>query len=327
MRIVALSGSPKGELSGTVQYFNYIEKNFPDHEFEVIDIGKEISKIEKNPEYFQSIIEEMKVSDGIVWTFPVFVFLVPYQLKRFIELIFENEVENIFENKYGTALSTSVHFFDHTAHNYIHSVCDDLKMRYIEGFSAEMRDLLIPEERDNLLKFAENFFNSIENNLPTEIKYAPISPDIPEYIPANVQDTPKTGDKKIVLITDSDEKDTNLNRMIDVFKKFIPSPVEVVNLNEINIRGGCLSCYRCAYEGICVYKDDFMNIYKDKIMPAEAIIFAGKIRDRYLSSKWKMFFDRSFFNGHRSVIQGKQMGYIISGPLRQISNLRQVIRS
>jgi hypothetical protein len=46
-----------------------------------------------------------------------------------------------------------------------------------------------------------------------------------------------------------------------------------------------------------------------------------------LSSRWKIFFDRSFFNTHIPIFIGKQIGFVISGPLSQIPNLRQVLEA
>jgi hypothetical protein len=57
------------------------------------------------------------------------------------------------------------------------------------------------------------------------------------------------------------------------------------------------------------------------------LVFAGTIKDRYLASRWKLFFDRSFFYGHAPKYTGKQLGFIISGPLSQIPNLRQIFEA
>ena len=40
-----------------------------------------------------------------------------------------------------------------------------------------------------------------------------------------------------------------------------------------------------------------------------------------------MFFDRSFFKGHAPYLTGKQVGFIISGPLGQLTNLRQILEA
>jgi hypothetical protein len=71
-----------------------------------------------------------------------------------IELIFERRVNDVFQDKNAAALSTSVHYFDHTAHNYINAICDDLDMRYVGAFSAYMYDLMEEKKRKNLILFA-----------------------------------------------------------------------------------------------------------------------------------------------------------------------------
>jgi hypothetical protein len=76
------------------------------------------------------------------------------------------------------------------------------------------------------------------------------------------------------------------------------------------------------YEG----KDGYIDFYNTKVRTADIVVWAGTIRDRYLSSRWKLYLDRSFFNGHVPSLTGKQMGFIISGPLSQLQNLRQMLK-
>jgi multimeric flavodoxin WrbA len=68
-----------------------------------------------------------------------------------------------------------------------------------------------------------------------------------------------------------------------------------------------------------------MAFYNDKVKKADILVWAGSVKDRYLSSRWKMFFDRSFFNTHIPTMTGKQMAVIVSGPLRGLANLRQIL--
>jgi hypothetical protein len=42
MKISILNGSPKGESSITLQYVNFIQKKFPQHELKVFHIAKNI---------------------------------------------------------------------------------------------------------------------------------------------------------------------------------------------------------------------------------------------------------------------------------------------
>jgi hypothetical protein len=46
MKIVVLNGSPKGNLSTTLQYVRFMEKKFPGNSFQVINIAHDIRKIE-----------------------------------------------------------------------------------------------------------------------------------------------------------------------------------------------------------------------------------------------------------------------------------------
>ncbi|HYW86106.1 MAG TPA: hypothetical protein VFB30_22845, partial [Spirochaetia bacterium] len=92
-----------------------------------------------------------------------------------------------------------------------------------------------------------------------------------------------------------------------------------------DIKGGCQGClrygasYRCAYTG----KDGFIDFFNEVLRPADIIVFAGAIVSRQLSWKWREFFDRSFFNTHTPSLVGKQMAFLISGPLSLVPELRE----
>jgi multimeric flavodoxin WrbA len=101
----------------------------------------------------------------------------------------------------------------------------------------------------------------------------------------------------------------------------------LVNLQGIDIRAicqGCLQCgahFKCAFEG----KDGFVDFLRSTIMTADILIYAGTFINRYLSSKWKTFFDRSFFNTHTPMLAGKQVDFLISRPLSQEANLQEIL--
>jgi len=331
VNIIVLNGSPKGIESATMQYILYIQKKFPQHELKILNISQQIKKLEKNEEKFLEVIEEVKNSDGVIWGFPLYVMLVPSQYKRFIELITERNKEETFENKYTAVLATSIHFYDHTAINYINAICDDLEMKYVGSFSADMFDLMVPNKRKQLILFAENFFSTIENKRPTSRKNLPLIKQPFDYIPGSYEKEVliDTNGKKVMIITDSVDKNTNLGKMIQRFQNCFSSEIEVININDLDIKGGCLGCIHCGYDNICVYKDkdEFTEFWSVTLESADILIMAGNIVDRYLSSRWKMVLDRSFFNGHIPTLREKQFGFLISGPLGQIANLRQIIES
>lgn len=329
MKIVVLNGSPKGEVSVTMQYVAYIQKKFPQHEMKIIHIAQSIKKIENDTEVFDGIIEEIRASDGVLWAFPLYYLLVQSNYKRFIELINERHVEAAFKDKYTAVLSTSIHFYDHTAHNYMHGICDDLDMKYVDYFSANMDDLMKEDMRKRFLHFTSSFFETVENKKPTTKANKKLNAVSLVYTPEAVQKKIDIKGQKLVIVTDTLEDDTNLGKMITHLRQSFSTQPELINLNDLNIKGGCLGCLHCGFDNICVYdkSDDIRNVYENKLKNADIIVYAGKITDRFLSSKWKLFTDRRFFNTHRPFFKGKQFAYVISGPLSELPNLREVIQA
>jgi len=329
MQFVVLNGSPKGDMSVTMQYVRFVQKKYPGHEFLIHNISQRISKIEDDEEAFQEIIRSIGSADGVLWAFPLYYFLLPSQYKRFIELLWERESTATFKDKYAAVFSTSIHFFDHIAHSYLNAVCDDLSMRFFGGFSADMYDLLKERERQRLLNFVSGFFEATRNKTPALRNHPPLVPVRLEYSPGEPKEALDAGGKKIVILHDVKDPQSNASRMIDFLRKELAGKPELYSLFDVHIQGGCLGCIQCGYDNQCAYagKDDFMEFFNTKVKTADILIFAGTITDRYLSSRWKVFFDRSFFNTHTPSFAGKQIGFILSGPLSQLPHLKQFIEA
>ena len=329
MKISVLNGSPKGESSITLQYVNLIRKKFPRHEFKIFHIAKDIKKLEKDVEYFKTIIDEIGDSDGVLWAFGLWVLVVSAQYMRFIELISERSAQDAFKDKYTAAVSTSIHYFDNIAHNYIRSVAEDLEMKYTDGLSLDLVDLRKKEERGNVVTFAESFFNAIQHKYSTSKLFKPLTFSKFNYQPSPVTDKVNPGDKKIIVLVDTSNGDSNVLKMVDRFTQLF-DPVKnmkVVQLDDIDIKGGCLGCMRCGYDYKCQYKDGFADFYNSQVRTADIIVFAGNLEGRLVSSKWKTFYDRAFFWNHTPSLVGKQIGYIISGPLSQTPNCIQYLEA
>jgi multimeric flavodoxin WrbA len=327
MKIIVLNGSPKGEHSITFQYVHFLQKKFPQHELKTINVSQKIKKIENDEKAFMEIIEEVRSSDGVLWSFGLWVLVVAAQYIRFIELISERGVEDAFRDKYTAALSTSIHFYDHTAHNYIRAVCEDLEMKYVDGLSFDILDLMKKSERETLVVFAENLFEAIEKKTVTSRLFRPMTFSDFIYEPSAPEEKISNDGRKVAVLTDAYNKDSNLGKMIDRFTASFENGTEWIDLSDIDIQGACLGCMRCGYDYRCVQKDGFSDFYNNRVRTADIIVFAGTVKGRYLSSKWKTFFDRAFFWNHTPSLAGKQIGYIISGPLSQNQNLIQILEA
>ena len=327
MNIVVLNGSPKGDLSVTLQYARYAARKIPGHAFQYFSVAQNIRRLEKDEAAFGEVIKAVKEADVILWAFPLYFLLVCSQYKRFIELIFARKQESAFAGKYTVSLSTSVHFFDHTAHNYIHAICDDLQMNYLGAYSAGMYDLMKKPERSRWLAFTANALEAAARRIPTARAYPPLAAGNFTYQPGAARASVEVAGKKILVMKDGQIPSGNVDALAQAFTGNYSAPVDVVNLMDVDIKGGCLGCCKCGLNNMCDYegKDGYIDFFRDKVKQADVVIFAGAIHDRYLSSRWKMFFDRSFFNTHMPTLQGKQIAFLISGPLGQIPNLRQIL--
>ncbi|MBI4864396.1 MAG: NAD(P)H-dependent oxidoreductase [Candidatus Riflebacteria bacterium] len=327
MNVVVLNGSPKGEKGVTLQYVRYLEKHLEGHQFRTFHVSRDIHGIEKNPATLEPIIEAVKAADLVAWCTPVYYLLVPGQMKRFHEILVERGLTGHFEGKYATAFTTSVHFFDHTAHDYLRAFCEDMGMLHLGGYSAHYQDLLKEQGRHDLVTFGRYVATCVEKRWPVDRQFGPVSFSPPRYEPGPVEQARKTDSKKIVLLTDAREQDANLTSMTRALVDLLPNPVDVVNLHTIDMRGGCLGCCRCAYDNTCCYKDGLAATALARLYPADILFFCGTIRDRFLSARWKTFLDRLFFNGHRPTTAGKVIGFLVSGPLGQNAPLRQVLEA
>ncbi len=330
MKIVVLNGSPKGDVSVTRQYVLSLERSFPQHQFVVLPVAQQARKLERDAAAFDRVMNEVRSADGVIWAFPLYILLVCSQYKRFIELITERGAQSAFSGKHAVTLSTSINYYDSNAHVYMRSVCEDLGMRFVGVHSAKMHDLTKPEERRRLRLFAEDFFTAIEGGL----EYPRLSAKLPDgaalpyrsAAPVHVADT---RGRKIVIVTDARPQgrsgQESLMAMTTRLEAAWGGSARVVNLHDIDIKGGCQGCLRCGAAYQCAYtgKDGFIDFYNSVLVPADIIVFAGALAARQLSWKWREFFDRSFFNTHTPSLVGKQLAFIVSGPLSLLPELRE----
>ena len=280
-------------------------------------------------DFFNSVIEEIKNSDLVIWGVPLYVCLVPSQYKRFIELIWERGVADSFTGKYAAVITTSIHFFDNTAHNYLRGICDDLNMNFAGAFSPDMYDIMKKEEREKLLIYADSVFEITEKKIKTSKVFKKPDYSMPAYISKAPAVSVNPEGRKVLILSDREYTGDNMDRMIKRMKDAFGGNTGYVNISNVDIKGGCLGCCECGLDYKCVYtgKDGFIDFYNEEIKKADIIIFAGEIRDRYLSSKWKQVFDRAFFNTHTPTLKGKQIGFLVSGPLSEVANLREIMQA
>ena len=299
MKILILNGSPKGENSITLQTCLYIEKHYPQHQYKVLYAGQKIRQFEKD---FAPVAEALEWAELILFCYPVYTFLVPSQLHRFIELLKEHGAA--LEGKWASQITTSKHFYDVTAHRFIEENAKDLGLKVLPGLSADMEDLLNDKGRGEALQFFDYLQFQIEPSVAGDIS-----------------------GKTVALVADLSPDDEPLARMVESFRAMMPCKVKLFNIREYPFKGGCVSCFNCSGDGKCIYTDGFDSYLRKEIQTCDSIVYAFTIRDHSMGSRFKMYDDRQFCNGHRTVTMGSPTAYLVNGSYAGEPNLQMVVEA
>jgi len=317
MNILIINGSPKGDYSTTLHTCLYIQKHNSEHNFEFLNVGSKIRSLEKD---FESTRQSIEHADLLLFSYPVYTFIAPSQLHRFIELLKASGAK--LEGKFATQITTSKHFYDVTAHAYIQENCQDLGLKFIKGLSADMDDLLTEKGQQDAL----SFFDYVKYCTAKDIyeSFPQPAAGAKRIKPSDVNTVPKK-DKTVAVVADLDPEDSQLAAMIEAFKKRFPYNTKLVNIHDFEFKGGCISCFNCAVSGTCIYKDGFSDLLRGEIQSCSAIVIAFTIRDHSMGARFKTYDDRQFCNGHRTVTMGMPFGYIISGNYPAEKNLQLIV--
>lgn len=324
MKICVISGSPKGENSITFQTVLFLEKKFPECTFETIHVGQRIRGLEKD---MSDALETIENADLLLFCYPVYTFIVPAQLHRFIELLKESDVN--LTDKMVAQICTSKHFYDVTAQRFIQENCDDMGMRYLGGLSADMDDLLKEKGQQEAVTFWELVLWRATQHIALPRRAWETKP-LPEYERQwehEEKKAEKNTDKQIVIVANYNQEDSSIQHMIEDFQAVAPYQTKLINVAEYPFSGGCLGCFHCAVSGKCIYKDNFDTFLRNEIQTADAIVYAFSIKDHSMGARMKMYDDRQFCNGHRTVTMGMPIGYLVYGDLSKEENLATIMEA
>lgn len=319
MNFLTINCSPKGQNSITLQTSLFFKIKYQNHNFDFFDAGVKIKSLEND---LTPLIEKINAADCIIFSYPVYTFIAPYQLHRLIELL--KGIKLDLSDKYVTQISTSKHFYDWTASEFIKENVLDFNGKYIKGLCLDMDDLTKPSGRVNI----EKFFDQLCFNIENQIFEKRLDKEINEIATLNknvILSKKEKGLYDVLILSCHDSKDINTIYMIEKFKDLFPYEVRHININEYNFHGGCLGCFSCAISGKCIYKDGFDSFLRTQIQNADSIVYAFPIINHFTHSKMKAYDDRQFCNGHRQVIEGTPIGYLISGHLSNEYNLKTII--
>ncbi len=318
MKICVLNGSPRGNYSVTLHTVLFLQKKFPQCQFEVLNVGQKIKAYQKD---FSQPMAMVQDADLLLFSYPVYTFIAPYQLHKFIELLKTHNVN--LQNKWCAQITTSKHFYDVTAHNYVKENCLDLGMKYLGGLSADMEDILSKQGQVDAVNFWNYTMFCVENGI-FEQRGRTVQ-QIATYVAQADNAGEKLEDFDTVIVANMQQDDQNLANMIADFQAVYPYKTRIVNIAEYPFMGGCLGCFNCAVDGKCIYRDGFDTFLREQIQSAKSIVYAFTIADHSMGAIFKMYDDRQFCNGHRTVTMGMPIAYIVNGNLDAEPNLKTII--
>ncbi len=303
MKIAVLNGSPKGNYSTTLFSVKYLQKIFQEDSFEIVEVASRIRSLEKD---FSPVLDAVMDADIILFSYPVYTFIVPAQLHRAVEIL-KGHKEINWKSKFVAQITTSKHFYDQTAQKFIEENMNDLGCTYLRGFYADMEDLLEEKGQKQLRDYW----------LYIHFRYAQLKGE---------KAVSATRKHEIAIVTDCKDN-PKLAAMIEHFREICPAITKVINIADFPFRGGCISCFNCASDGTCIYKDGFPDLLRNEINRSSAIVYAFKIKDHSMGSTFKLYDDRQFCNGHRFMTVGSPIGYIIDGDIDSESNLKTILEA
>jgi multimeric flavodoxin WrbA len=325
MKILVLAGSPKGETSVTMQYVRYLEKRFKGDSFDVFHVVPQIRKLVNDIGFFDGLVGRMVDADLVLWSFPLYFFIVHSGYKRLIELLYERNARSRLQGKPAAVLTTSIHFHDSTAITYMRGVLEDLGMPYADCHTPGMRDLMDKNKRENLVRFFENLKLTVSG----DDFLSPVNTPLPEkpapFAAADLGGTIRT-EGRIVVLTDTLEGNTGA--LVESFCSAFADKPPVYTLKDMGMKGPCLGCLKCGPANHCSYegKDGYIGFFMDKLATVDMLVFAGELKDRYLSAEWKQFFDRSFFSTHhQKPLWGKRFAILLSGAYSRMPALQEFL--
>jgi len=138
---------------------------------------------------------------------------------------------------------------------------------------------------------------------------------------------------KIVTVLGSPRLKGNTNHVLSIFEKAVSTDhvVERINVVSQNIKycQGCFTCKKTTTEPGCPIEDDVPVLF-DKLMAADAIVYATPLYGKSCTAQLKTFLDRhyalvNFLNWEKgettSLLAGKHAAFLATcgGPLDDIN--------
>ena len=264
MKILILSGSPKGETSITLKTTEFIPKMFPEDEFTTEMIG--------TGEYTERIGERIKEADLVILTGSIYHCSIHTQTMCFLDAMVKN-IGNDIQGKPFTYLTTSMFLMEVPAHTYVEQFFKRNGLRYIRSLSLKDDDVLSEKGREELYRWFEY---------------------IKQTATLDSNDITFENNGNIVILDTSDDDETRNDAIIKEVMDYCMKKsgnVRVVSVKDYTVKH-CSACYGCYSTRKCVIQDDFAKLVSDVYDGTDVLITVGTLKYGMLGTNYKKWLDR-----------------------------------
>lgn len=328
MKITVINGSPKqAALSVTQRTVTLLSGRFPDHTWQTVSPGPRLTPLQREAVLLPEWLEAVSGADLIIWATPVYYLTVPAQLQRFCAAAGADPLwRQALAGKTAAVLTTSIHFYDHLAVDWMETTAEDLDMQLLQPLCLEMTEVTKAAGRARITAQFQIWEAELAGRTAMPRRSRPLEP-YTAHTAAPGEPCSTDPKRTVALLTDAAPGDRTLQAMIDRFCNSAPFTVAVHNLHDLKLQGGCLGCMHCGWDNTCVYRDGLKEFITEQCLPADGLVFALRSEGRGFSTLFKAFRDRSFVFNHVPYFKDKPTVFLISGPLQQLPGLQEVIFS
>ncbi|MBN2532652.1 MAG: NAD(P)H-dependent oxidoreductase [Spirochaetales bacterium] len=330
-KILFINGSPRGNRSSSLGVAMYLSL-FLNYDYEFINVNDSSNNntVHLTPQAdeaepaFQSILEKIKTTDVIVWTFGVYLGYVPVKLQYLLDKLIAQQY--YFKNKSAASIVTSINIFDNYALDKIRLVSENLGFSYVGEISAEANPQLGYLNEKNTETacqvLAKKINHAIEINFLPTPKYPDtyrryISPvHFGNYFKLNKAKVEKRNNKSILVITGNKiTKDAEALSIVEIVRNYSINKVELIEIEEYKISTctGCLVCNSIIGHGCRFQKKDRFNEIIRKMEASDGIICIGHSSSGFVDVYLKTLMERAYGLFHRPFLNPKYGFVVITG--------------
>ncbi len=281
MKVAVLSASPKQQLSLTLQTVRALQKMCKEDEFDISFI--------KDVNNCADFEEKAKDADLILVLSSLYHFNVHGQLIAYLKNI------KLVQGKPITYISTSGGNMDIPAHNFLRSFARTNGLKWIRSLSLLDEDILKEKGREELYRWFLYVKDVVNEKKPDE-----------KSLEGMVV--------KVIDAGDDAEKTEKLAKQAVERYKGLGATVDFYNLREKTIKG-CIACFGCYTNNVCVIKDDFDKLTEELYKDADMIVIITDSNYNQFSKNYKYFLDRHVKFGRYSHNYEFYKAYLVAGDI------------